>query len=118
MHDLGWYWRPVDNRRRYAAFNGYYWRGDGCRTEWADLPADQRSHVGFDKPANPNALGTLEEAVNKIKTFPVKPSFVIHTGDITHLSKPSEFDDADRIIHRAGSTCITFLVNMTSSTRT
>jgi calcineurin-like phosphoesterase family protein len=56
------------------------------------------SHVGFDKPANPNALGTLEEAVNKIKTMPVKPAFVIHTGDITHLSKPSEFDDADRII--------------------
>ena len=50
------------------------------------------SHVGFDKPANPNAIGTLEEAINKIKTLPVKPSFVIHTGDITHLSKPSEFD--------------------------
>ena len=56
------------------------------------------SHVGFDKPANPNAIGTLEEAINKIKTLPVKPSFVIHTGDVTHLSKPSEFDDADRII--------------------
>src|SRR6266849_11183752 len=53
------------------------------------------SHVGFDKPANPNAIGTLEEAINKIKTLPVKPSFVIHTGDITHLSKPSEFDNAD-----------------------
>ena len=24
------------------------------------------SHVGFDKPANPNALGTLEEAINKV----------------------------------------------------
>src|SRR5213082_1845760 len=59
------------------------------------------SHVGFDKPANPNALGTLEEAVNKIKALPVKPSFIIHTGDITHLSKPSEFDDADRIISQA-----------------
>src|SRR3979409_238243 len=34
------------------------------------------SHVGFDKPANPNALGTLEEAINKIKTLPVKPSFI------------------------------------------
>src|SRR5712691_10208011 len=61
------------------------------------------SHVGFDKPANPNALGTLEEAVNKIKTLPVKPSFVIHTGDITHLSKVSEFDDANRIISQARS---------------
>src|SRR6202165_5256097 len=59
------------------------------------------SHVGFDKPANPNAIGTLEEAINKIKTLPVKPSFVIHTGDITHLSKPSEFDNADRIIAQA-----------------
>ena len=56
------------------------------------------SHVGFDKPANPNAIGTLEEAVNKINALPVKPSFIIHTGDITHLSKVSEFDDADRII--------------------
>jgi 3',5'-cyclic AMP phosphodiesterase CpdA len=59
------------------------------------------SHVGFDKPANPNALGTLEEAINKIKALPVKPAFLIHTGDITHLSKLSEFDDADRIISQA-----------------
>src|SRR5205823_1008765 len=59
------------------------------------------SHVGFDKPANPNALGTLEEAINRVKAMPVKPAFMIHTGDITHLSKPSEFDDADRIISQA-----------------
>src|SRR3977135_371242 len=59
------------------------------------------SHVGFDKPANPNALGTLEEAINKVKALPAKPSFMIHTGDITHLSKVSEFDDAERIISQA-----------------
>jgi 3',5'-cyclic AMP phosphodiesterase CpdA len=59
------------------------------------------SHVGFDKPANPNVIGTLEEAINKIKTLPMKPSFALHTGDITHLSKPSEFDDAARIISQA-----------------
>jgi 3',5'-cyclic AMP phosphodiesterase CpdA len=56
------------------------------------------SHVGFDKPANPNALGTLEEAVGRINRLPAKPAFMIHTGDISHLSKASEFDDADRII--------------------
>ncbi len=56
------------------------------------------SHVGFDKPANPNALGTLEECVNRIKALPRRPAFMIHTGDISHLSKPSEFDDAERII--------------------
>src|SRR3954451_12682091 len=43
------------------------------------------SHVGFDKPANPNALGTLEEAIVKVKALPTKPAFMIHTGDITHL---------------------------------
>ena len=59
------------------------------------------SHVGFDKPANPNALGTLEEAINKVKALPAKPSFMIHTGDIAHLSKPSEFDDAERVISQA-----------------
>jgi 3',5'-cyclic AMP phosphodiesterase CpdA len=56
------------------------------------------SHMGFDKPANPNAKGTLEEAIARIKAIPTKPAFMIHTGDITHLSKESEFDDAEKII--------------------
>jgi 3',5'-cyclic AMP phosphodiesterase CpdA len=59
------------------------------------------SHMGFDKPANPNAKGTLEEAITRIKAIPTKPSFMIHTGDITHLSKVSEFDDAEKIISQA-----------------
>jgi 3',5'-cyclic AMP phosphodiesterase CpdA len=59
------------------------------------------SHVGFDKPANPDAGSTLEEAINKIKTLSAKPAFMLHTGDISHLSKPAEFDDADRIISQA-----------------
>jgi 3',5'-cyclic AMP phosphodiesterase CpdA len=56
------------------------------------------SHVGFDKPANPNALGTLKEAIAKVKAMPARPSFMIHTGDITHLSKPAEFDNAEQVI--------------------
>jgi 3',5'-cyclic AMP phosphodiesterase CpdA len=59
------------------------------------------SHVGFDKPANPNALGTLEEAIGRVKALPVKPAFMIHTGDISHLSLESQFDDADRIISQS-----------------
>jgi 3',5'-cyclic AMP phosphodiesterase CpdA len=59
------------------------------------------SHMGFDKPANPNAKGTLEEAIARIKAIPTKPAFMIHTGDITHLSKESEFDDAEKIISGA-----------------
>jgi 3',5'-cyclic AMP phosphodiesterase CpdA len=59
------------------------------------------SHVGFDKPANPNALGTLEEAIAKVNALPKKPSFMIHTGDISHLSLAAQFDDADRIISQS-----------------
>jgi 3',5'-cyclic AMP phosphodiesterase CpdA len=59
------------------------------------------SHMGFDKPANPNTKGTLEEAIGRIRALPTQPSFMIHTGDITHLSKPAEFDDAEKIISQA-----------------
>jgi 3',5'-cyclic AMP phosphodiesterase CpdA len=58
------------------------------------------SHVGFDKAANPNALATLEDAVAKVQALSAKPAFLIHTGDITHLSKPKEFDDAAQVIGR------------------
>ena len=50
-------------------------RGGG--NAWPDVPAISDSHVGFDKPANPNALGTLEEAVGRIKAMPTKPAFMI-----------------------------------------
>ena len=59
------------------------------------------SHVGFHLPPNPDALGTLEEAVAKVNALPKKPSFMIHTGDISHLSLEAQFDDADRIISQA-----------------
>ena len=59
------------------------------------------SHIGFNKPANPNVLATLDEAIVKIGALPQKPAFMIHTGDITHLSKPAEFDDADQAIGKA-----------------
>jgi 3',5'-cyclic-AMP phosphodiesterase len=60
------------------------------------------SHVGFDKPANPDALATLREAVDRIKALPAKPAFMIHTGDISHLSRDKEFDDAEKLIQEAG----------------
>ena len=60
------------------------------------------SHVGFDKQPNPNALGTLQEAVDKIKALPNTPAFMLHTGDITHLAKPAQFDNASQVIGSAG----------------
>jgi 3',5'-cyclic AMP phosphodiesterase CpdA len=60
------------------------------------------SHIGFDKAANPDALGTLRQAIAIVKAMPVKPSFIIHTGDITHLSKPAQFDNADKVFSETG----------------
>jgi hypothetical protein len=59
------------------------------------------SHIGFNKPANPDALGTLREAIGKVQAVNSRPAFMIHTGDITHLSKPDEFDNAEQIIGEA-----------------
>lgn len=50
------------------------------------------THIGFNKQANPDPLKTMGEAIAHINA--AKPSLVLHTGDITHLSKPEEFDTA------------------------
>ena len=60
------------------------------------------SHIGFDRAANPHATDTLREAIGKVGALPEKPSFMIHTGDITHLSTAAQFDTAAQIIGGAG----------------
>jgi len=56
------------------------------------------THIGFDKAANTDVTATLRAAVAKIKAAPEQPSFVLHTGDLTHLSKPSEFDTLQQVL--------------------
>jgi 3',5'-cyclic AMP phosphodiesterase CpdA len=62
------------------------------------------SHIGFTKDPNPEARATFREAVAKIRALPQRPDFILHTGDVSHLSKPQEFDDADQILGEAGLT--------------
>jgi len=59
------------------------------------------SHIGFEKPANPDARATLNVAIDKVIAMPDKPALMIHTGDISHSAKPVEFDDALQLIGRA-----------------
>jgi 3',5'-cyclic-AMP phosphodiesterase len=59
------------------------------------------SHMGFDKAANPDVVGTLRVAVDRINAAPTSPEFLLHTGDISHLSKPSEFDTVDQVLKDA-----------------
>ncbi|CAO3358870.1 metallophosphoesterase family protein [Azospirillum melinis] len=56
------------------------------------------SHIGFAKEANPDVGATLRAAIDDINALPVRPSFAVHTGDVTHLSKPGEFDTADQLL--------------------
>jgi Icc protein len=56
------------------------------------------SHMGFNKPANPDVIATLKAAVDKVNALPHQPEFLLHTGDISHLSKPEEFDNVDQIL--------------------
>jgi predicted MPP superfamily phosphohydrolase len=50
------------------------------------------SHIGFNKPANTDVVGTTREAIRRLNALPKTPDFVVHTGDLTHLSEPAEFD--------------------------
>jgi hypothetical protein len=56
------------------------------------------SHIGFAKAANPDVTATLRRAVERINKMPARPAFALHTGDITHLSKPEEFDLAAEVL--------------------
>src|ERR1700687_3811133 len=50
------------------------------------------SHIGFNKAANTDVTATLREAIARVNALATPPSFVLHTGDLTQLSKPEEFD--------------------------
>jgi 3',5'-cyclic AMP phosphodiesterase CpdA len=56
------------------------------------------SHIGFNKEANKDVTATLQEAVAKVNALPQRPAFVLHTGDITQLAKPEEFDTARQVL--------------------
>src|SRR5256884_6637876 len=56
------------------------------------------SHIGFSKEANKDVTETFKIALDRINATPTPPSFLIHTGDITQLSKPEEFDTFDQVL--------------------
>ena len=56
------------------------------------------THIGFKKDANPDVAGSLRRAIADINALPAKPAFVVHTGDVSHLSKPEEFGHAKELL--------------------
>ena len=59
------------------------------------------SHIGFNRPANPDVNATLTATVEKINALPQQPDFIIHTGDLTHSSKSSEYDTLNELLKGA-----------------
>ncbi|MBV8927679.1 MAG: metallophosphoesterase [Mycobacteriaceae bacterium] len=56
------------------------------------------SHIGFNGPANPNVADTFTHAIGQINSLGYTPDFVIHTGDLTHLATPAQFDQVKQMI--------------------
>jgi Icc protein len=83
------------------------------------------SHIGFNKAANPDVTATLREAIAKLNALPQSPEFVLHTGDLTQLSKADEFDALDQSLksvrtersstYQASTTCSTTMARNTAS---
>jgi 3',5'-cyclic AMP phosphodiesterase CpdA len=58
------------------------------------------THIGFNKEANPDVIGTLNRTIDAVNALPKQPALVLHTGDVTHLSKAGEFDTANQLLSR------------------
>jgi 3',5'-cyclic AMP phosphodiesterase CpdA len=56
------------------------------------------SHIGFNKAANTNVIGTFQEAIRRINALPKAPELLLHTGDLTHLSQADEFDTVEQLL--------------------
>ena len=56
------------------------------------------THIGFNKEANPDVAGTLRQTIELVNAMPARPALILHTGDITHLSRAEEFDTASQLL--------------------
>jgi 3',5'-cyclic AMP phosphodiesterase CpdA len=67
------------------------------------------SHIGFNKAANKNVIGTFQEAVNRINALPKAPEFLLHTGDLTHLSQADEFDTVEQVLKASNASKVFYV---------
>ena len=61
------------------------------------------SHIGFNKPVNADVTGTLKLTIDRINAMKKRPEMILHTGDLTHLSKPGEFDTVQQLLRGANA---------------
>jgi len=81
---------PIEQAVRYAA--------QGRRPTGLQFVQISDSHIGFNRPENPDVTATLRMAIAKINGTGEPPAFMLHTGDLTHLSKPAQFDTLQQVL--------------------
>jgi Icc protein len=67
------------------------------------------SHLGFSRNPNKDVAATLKQTIARINALPEPPAFVLHTGDITHLAKPEEFDACAELLKEARTGAVFFV---------
>jgi 3',5'-cyclic-AMP phosphodiesterase len=97
--------RLAPDERRGAAIGKLerHLGGSSTKRGGPELRADQRQPHGIQQAANQDVVGTLKAAIDKINALPNPPEFLLHSGDISHLSKPEEFDTVEQIL----KSCVT-----------
>jgi len=89
---------PIDLARAAADKQGTSRLGKPLFVQISD------THIGFNKEANPDVNATLTQAIDIVNAMRDQPALIIHTGDITHLSRPAEFDLAQQLFSRLRTT--------------
>src|SRR5579872_6328907 len=100
MRRLGGHRPPVDRIGRDPFLPGFRTGrpGEERRPRGFTFVQISDTHFGFSKEPNKDPAATVLEAVRKVNALPSAPAFVLHTGDITHLAKPAEFDAAAQVL--------------------
>ena len=88
----------VLSSRALGAVNTLADAATASRTATLNFVQISDSHIGFSKPANQDVAATFREAVTRINSLPQTPEFILHTGDLTHLSEAAEFDGLEQML--------------------
>jgi predicted phosphodiesterase len=88
----------VLSSRALGAVNTMADAATASRTATLNFVQISDSHIGFSKPANQDVAATFRETVLRINSLPQTPEFILHTGDLTHLSEAAEFDGLEQML--------------------
>jgi 3',5'-cyclic-AMP phosphodiesterase len=94
-------WTMSGGVPRSSLLGGAAWAADSTAENFSFVQISD-SHIGFNKAPNPDAAGTFKELLARIRDAAPRPAFMVHTGDVSQLSRDSEWDIAQQLIRETG----------------